>query len=266
MHTPAWAVLPIRLRTLTKKVVSWHVILRKSPCSCSKHSLRTHYTTHLSQYPQAWIPCSQKSLIKRKKKQKTRRERQVFPLSLERGHAITQFAFQFCKRTIRSNSVNKLQHLSSNHVSFQECYRSKILSLQKESKPLKNFNLRFLSRKRHANGGAIELESLALISYQWNFPYGTPACDHERKVSFDNSADFFNTVALNFHLPTSTWSAIHQKYMVNKLDMSRWKVLYTSCLPQSTNREPVSVFPRQISQISGKAFLTLVKVISYFQD
>jgi len=39
-----------------------------------------------------------------------------------------------------------------------------------------------------------------------------------RKVSFDNSADFLNTVALNFHLPASTWSAIQQKHMGSKLD------------------------------------------------
>lgn len=67
----------------------------------------------------------------------------------------------------------------------------------------------------------IELESSALISYQLNFPYGTPACDQERKVSFDNNADFLNTVAPNFHLSTLTRSAIHQKHTESKLDMSR---------------------------------------------
>lgn len=44
----------------------------------------------------------------------------------------------------------------------------------------------------------IEVESSALISYRWNFPYGTPACDQERKVSFDNSGDFLNTVGSEF--------------------------------------------------------------------
>lgn len=46
-----------------------------------------------------------KVLPKQNKNQKASKERQIFSLSLERGHQISQFAFQFCKCAFHSNSI-----------------------------------------------------------------------------------------------------------------------------------------------------------------
>lgn len=120
------------------------------------------------------FPTLRKVLPKQNKNQKASREKQVIFVSLEHGHQISQFAFQFPKCTFCSNSITtqKIAAAPFSHPCvLPKRLQSKILSLRKKYKPLKNFTLRFLSRKRHADGanrsGKLSLNILSVKLSIW---------------------------------------------------------------------------------------------------